>query len=585
MLRAPTAATRRLWEVATFGTPHPGRRLAGLAIVGAIAGFGEAAVVILVIALVSGDEFSDYPLASALPDSAWANAALALGALGVLAAAHLGVARLAARSGADVQRTLQRRLVGQYLDAPWPVQATVRAGELQDLVSMKVTVLSAGTQEAAQALAALVNIAVLVVAAIVLSPWAAAALLAAVVAMVLISRPQRARRRLATRRSVDASTTLALEVTEHAAAARDLRVFGSAPAAGQRLDARIGEAASRMAAVRTLMAASAPLTRDATLALLVLGLAVVVTQTGIALPTLASTVVLMLRALGHSQSLTGWGARLQEREENVGRIEASLAAWHPPRAQGTRPCPRVDSIVLRAVGYTHPGADRPALEHVSLELARGDLVGIVGRTGAGKSTLAGTLLGLLPPDSGAVLVDGVTLAELDPGDWHARTAWVGQEPHLLSATVRENIRFLRPDLDDEAILEAARAAGLDADLERWPDGLDHHVGPRGGSLSGGERQRVAFARALAGRPDLLVLDEPASALDTHSEAELRATLERAHDDLIVVVIAHRLTTVRICDRIAVMESGRIVSVAPPAELERSSDYFQQVLALSAQSAG
>jgi ATP-binding cassette, subfamily B, bacterial len=295
---------------------------------------------------------------------------------------------------------------------------------------------------------------------------------------------------------------------------------------------------------------------------------------------LTSTVVLILRALGHAQSIVGVGIRLQERDENLGRIEASLAAWRPHPTRGTRRCPSVETLALRAVTFTYPGSDRPALDRVTLELRRGELVGIIGRTGAGKSTLAGALLGLLEPDEGVVVANDVSLRDVDPADWHARTAWVGQEPRLLTGTVRESIRFLRPDIGDEAVLAAARAAGLGAELERWPDGLDHPVGPRGGGLAGGERQRVALARALAGEPDILVLDEPTSALDLHTEAAVRTALERLRRDLIAVVIAHRISTVRTCDRIAVIESGRIRAFAPPAELARADGYFEEVLALA-----
>ncbi len=579
-LQAVPARVRRSWQVATFGIEHPRRRIAALALLGAISGFGEAAVIVLVIALVSGRQLSHYPLADRLPSSSWIVAALALGVLAVLAAAHLGAARLAARAGADVQRTAQSLLVASYLDAPWPAQAGTRMGELQDLVTARANVLAYGAQETAQALAALVNLVVIVAAAIVLSPYAALGLFVALAAALLISLPLRNRRSRRIRASSGAASELALEVTETAAAARDLRVFGVANAARKRLDVKIDEAARRGEDSRLLITASAPVTRDITIGLLVLGLAVVVTQSGVGLGALSSTVVLILRALGHAQSVTSLGVRLQERDDSLSRIESSLAAWRPRPTRGTRSCLRVDTLAVQELTYTHPGGERPALDRVSLELARGELVGIVGRTGAGKSTLAGALLGLLESDEGAVLADGVPLVELDPGDWHARTAWVGQEPRLLTASVRENIRFLRSGVSDDAVLEAARAAGLSAELELWSRGLDHPVGPGGGALSGGERQRVALARALAGRPDLLVLDEPTSALDAHAEAAVRKALERLRHDLIIVVIAHRVSTLRTCDRIAVLESGRIAALAAPAELERGNDYFRRVLALA-----
>ena len=579
---APLDHVRRAWEIASFGIPHARRRIAVLAALGVVAGLGETAVVLLVVALVSGRRLEAYPLADQLPSSPWGLAALALGTLAGLAAAHLLAARLAARSGAEVQRAAQTALVASYLDAPWPVQVTTRTGQLQDLVTVKVNVLAFGAQETGQAVAALANGVIVVAAAIAITPYAAVALLVTGGAVVAVSRALRRRRRAVLEAAVRTSSTLAVDVTDTAEVVRDVRVFGVTAAAYERLAARIGEAAARTASARLAITASAPLTRDATVALLVVGLAVLVAWTGIGLPTVASAAVLMLRASGHAQSLAGFGMRLQDREQNLAEVEAALAAWRPRAARGGRHCPHVRRVLVQDVTYTHPGAETPALVNVSIDLRRGELLGVVGRTGSGKSTLAAVLLGLLEPDAGAVLVDGVDLRELDPTAWHARTAWVGQEPRLLAGTVRENIRFLRPRIADGAVEAAAVAAGLRGELERWPDGLDHRVGPGGGALSGGERQRVALARALAGGPDLLVLDEPTSALDAHTEAAVAGTLQALRRKLIVVVVAHRVSTVRACDRIAVLDGGRIRALAPPTELERQSPYFRQVLALAMQ---
>jgi len=569
---------RRVWTVATSDTPHALRRLVLLALLGAIGGLGEAAVIVFVVALVSGGSVARYPLGDTLPSSHWVVAALALAALGMLAVVHAASARIAARVGADVQRTMQATLVHGFLAAPWPAQAAARAGTLQDLATVKVGVLAFGLQEAAQGVTALVNLLVVVVAAFALSPYAAAALLATAALVLLGSRVTRTRRRLLFREWSDASSLLALEVAETASAARDLRVFGVSGAAGDRVGIQIDDAAKRTEAARYLTASTGPLTRDITAAAIVVGLAVVVTQFGVGLSALSATALLMLRALSHAQVLAAMGVRLQERQEARTRIEAAVEAWTPARATGVRRCPSVDSLVAADVTYTHPGSDRPALLNVSLELGRGELVGLVGRTGAGKSTLAAVLLGLIEPHRGALLADGVPVTELDPIDWHAKTAWVGQEPQLLTGSIRDNVRFLRPGIDDAAVERAARLAGLGAELERWPAGLDHPVGPAGGALSGGERQRVAVARALAGRPDVLVLDEPTSALDPQAEGAVREALELVRHELIVVVIAHRPSTVRSCDRVAVMELGRIRAVAPFDELRRESGHFRQVFA-------
>jgi ABC-type multidrug transport system fused ATPase/permease subunit len=175
------------------------------------------------------------------------------------------------------------------------------------------------------------------------------------------------------------------------------------------------------------------------------------------------------------------------------------------------------------------------------------------------------LLGLVRADSGSIRVAGIELDTIDPAEWHSRTAWVGQEPHLLDGTVADNIAFMRPQVDQRAMGEAARAAALERELEEWPLGFEHPVGPGGNALSGGQRQRVALARALAGGPDLLVLDEPTSALDAHAELAVLNTIAAAREDAIVVVIAHRASTIEVCDRLAVLEDGRLTAVRSGAD--------------------
>jgi ABC-type multidrug transport system fused ATPase/permease subunit len=552
----------------------------GLAALGIITGLAEAAVVILVVALAAGPDNSKLPLVERLPHSSWTLAGLALCAVVVVALAHLGSALIAARAVGSAERRLQSQLVDAYLSAPWPRQAMARTGALQDLVTVKATIVARGTQEAATALTGAANLLVIIAAAIAISPWAAAALLAVVAVAALVSFPFRRRMRRVADETASGSADLAVEVTEAARAARDMRVFGVVEPARDRLRHAITAVARLQAALRFSITAAPTLTRDAAVVALIVGVAAVVTRGDISIAQLGAAAVLMLRGLTYSQALSSLSYFLREREANLALMRDALRRWAPEGARGTRPCRSIRRIDLDSVTYRYGDRERPALTRVSLGLKPGEQLGIVGRTGAGKSTMAAILLGLIRPDSGDVLIDGVPLVEIDPADWHRRTAWIGQEPHLLTGTVRENIRFMRRGISDDAILRAAHAASLGPELEEWPLGLDHAVGPEGASLSGGQRQRVALARALAGDPDLLVLDEPTSALDVHAEAAIRDTLAHLRGEAIVVVIAHRLSTINACDRIAVMEVGRIASVAPPTELAVDDRYFREALELS-----
>ena len=567
------------WTTLSFGARAPRRRLATLALLGLASGIGESAVIILLVALASRGHGGRLPLSSILPESPWKLAAIGLLAAAGLALADLGTAITAARASADVARGVQTKLVRAFLGAPWPAQAAAPVGELQELVTVRTALIARGTEDAAQAVAALLNLVVLLAVAATLSLLATVGLVVAVVIVLTFARGSRKRRRRSVRRARAATAALSTEMTEIAAAARDVRVFGVGEPAVQRVGIQIDAVANSSAKARMMVDATGPLTRDATVGVLIVCLALVVSQTDVSLSVLGATVVLVLRALAQGQTLASVSAIMQESEDCVSEIEAYVEAWSPS-ARGRCRCPALDSIEVNDVSYTHAGDELPAVTDIALRLARGELLGVVGRTGAGKSTLAAIVLGLLTPARGSVSIGGLPLAEIDPAEWHSRTAWVGQDPHLLTGTVADNIRYLRDEVGGEAVRAAALAAGLAAELTSWPLGLDHPVGPAGAALSGGQRQRVALARALAGDPGLLVLDEPTSALDAHAESAVRDALTAASRDRIVVVIAHRPSTVRACDRIAVIEDGRIAACASAERLAAGSAYFREIVALS-----
>jgi ATP-binding cassette, subfamily B, bacterial PglK len=191
----------------------------------------------------------------------------------------------------------------------------------------------------------------------------------------------------------------------------------------------------------------------------------------------------------------------------------------------------------------------------------------VGPTGSGKSTLVDVMLGLLPPTRGRVEVDGVDVATRR-ADWLASVGVVHQAVFLADATLRGNIALGLPadEIDDERVLEAVRLAQLEGYVAALPAGLDTIVGERGVRVSGGQRQRLAIARALYTRPQVLFFDEGTSALDSGTEAALMAALERLRGDRTIVAVAHRLSTVRSCDRVVLVVDGRLVDVAPFTEL-------------------
>ena len=236
--------------------------------------------------------------------------------------------------------------------------------------------------------------------------------------------------------------------------------------------------------------------------------------------------------------------------------------WTPdPTAFGDRILGHVDTIEFRDVGYVYPTGE-VGIEGVSMTMHRGQIVGLAGPSGAGKSTIAQLVLGLRRPTSGTILVDGTPAEAFEEHSWFDKLAYVAQDSRLIQGDVRDNVRFLRPEVTDEQIDRALERAGIAPDVARWADGADRDVGVSGRELSGGQRQRIAIARALVGEPDVLVLDEPTSALDPASEQIIRDTIDSLRGSVTVVLVAHRESTLSICDRVFIVGHHHVVERSP-----------------------
>ena len=232
----------------------------------------------------------------------------------------------------------------------------------------------------------------------------------------------------------------------------------------------------------------------------------------------------------------------------------ALAFIHRPEIEG--------EIEFRDVSFSYPGQDEPALQNVSLRIAPGEHVVILGRTGSGKTTLQKLMLGLYQPTAGAVRIDGIDLRQLDPADLRRNVGFVGQDATLFYGTLRENIAIGAPYADDSAIVHAAEVAGLTQFVNRHPKGFDMLIGERGESLSGGQRQEVAIARAVLMDPPVLFFDEPTSAMDFTTEAAFKERLRRFAAHKTMVIVTHRSSLIDLATRMIVVDDGRIVADGP-----------------------
>lgn len=298
------------------------------------------------------------------------------------------------------------------------------------------------------------------------------------------------------------------------------------------------------------------------------------------LAALGAVMLVMIRSLAYAQLAQGVYTALHTYAPYLSDLQARLESLQADAVCRTgQPADEITPVVAKNVSFEYV-AGTPALSDVNFSLQRGEIIGILGPSGSGKSTLVQLLLRLRNPTEGSVNAAGMDIRDIELADWRLQTAFVPQDSKLIHGTVAENIRFFREGFNDHDLVRSAKLAQIADDIETWPGGYDYHVGDAGSVLSGGQRQRLCIARAVLSRPKLLVMDEPTSTLDVQSEVRFRNTIEQLRGQTTVVIIAHRLSTLEICDRIMVIHSGRLKSFDTPERLRDSDEFYKEALVLS-----
>lgn len=289
-----------------------------------------------------------------------------------------------------------------------------------------------------------------------------------------------------------------------------------------------------------------------------------ISQRELTMGALIACTTLASRALAPAGQIVGLLMQYQGARtalESLDRIMAQPVEREPGAAFLHRREIRGD-IELRDVRFAYPGRDDPVLDGISLKIARGERVALIGRVGSGKTTIQKLMLGLYQPTSGAVLLDGIDLRQLDPADVRRNLGYVSQDVTLFYGSLRENITMGLPYADENAVLAAAETACLLDFVNRHPKGFDMPVGERGELLSGGQRQSVGLARAVLHNAPLLLLDEPTSAMDFSTEAQVTKRVTEFAQGRTVVLVTHRTSMLALVDRVVVVDQGRIVADGP-----------------------
>jgi len=367
------------------------------------------------------------------------------------------------------------------------------------------------------------------------------------------------------------------DVTEATRMVRDLRVFDALDPLSARLlarSARLNRLRQRANFVNGMVGS---IYQYLGIMIVLIGLAVAQHFGTVDIVKLGAIAILLIRSLSYGQGLQGTYQNIVDGVPYLEKLEDLRDLYRSHRTHdGHRVLESVRTLELDNVRYSYDGTI-DAVAGVSAQFHVGEIVGIVGPSGGGKSTLSQLLLRLREPTGGAILIDGVNATEFTRSSWYHHVSVVPQDPRLFHANVAENIALLDKRIDRDDVIAAAKAAGIHEVIEGLEQGYETRIGPAFRDLSGGQIQRIGIARALARGANILVLDEPTSALDVHSEAVIQATLESLRGHALVLIIAHRLSTLSICDRIVVLRDGRIESMGSLSDVAEESEFFRRAL--------
>jgi ABC-type multidrug transport system fused ATPase/permease subunit len=576
------AATSRL--ALSFAERARSRTLA-VVVTSVLIGFGEAALLYLLVqtaaATAAGDRRIDISFGFVHVEGASVSVVLAFGGvlLFVLLCAATLNSWLGAALAASSQQRTRVRLAEAVLDASWERQSTERIGRLQELLTTHVYQVGGSIQSTVVMITSAINFSSFLMIALVISPIAFGAVVLAAIVIAALLRPLRRRIRAESRRNLREGGRFATDVAETVTITREIRSFGVEGSVLERLEGRAEAAAAALRSVRFLARLQPYVYQYCALGLVFCGLAIAAGKSTGDAGQLGAVVLLIVRSLSYSQQLNTSLQTLNESYPYLQDLHETLDDFGSAAVNRDGvPMPCAGDIEFREVSYAY-GEGPLVLSHVTFSVREGECIGIVGPSGSGKSTLLQVLLRLRAPDIGSVRVGSLEVDQISLAEWTKAVAFVPQDNFLFTGTVLENIDFMR-GLPRDALIAAAKAAHIHDEIEMLSDGYETALGNDAIDLSGGQRQRIGLARAFAGSPRIIVLDEPTAALDMHSEELIQQTLRERHGSVTMFIVAHRVTTMSICDRLLVLRQGEVESFGTPEEVAASNRFYAEGLRLT-----
>ena len=451
----------------------------------------------------------------------------------------------------------RRDLGGAYLASSWSTQSRQPAGALQQLVVQFPANISSLVFQLSNAIAGGLSLVALLGVALFVDGKSTLIILGSLAVISSILIPLRRHVSARSRKTMDHQIEFAEQIAEISDLSLEIKALGITNEATERLDKAISNEANASRRLNLLAGMMSP-----TYLVLAYGAILVALLFLSTIPTrdlneVGAVMLIMLRSLSYGLQLEQGSIAIHQFAPYAEKIITTKDEFKAGSlVRGDEKIQVIEHLKFDDITFGYPNRPKTLL-HVSLSVSRGEVIGIVGPSGSGKTTLVQILLGLQSPDSGHVEVNGSERQQFSDRSWSRAVAYVPQDTKLMAGTIEENVRFLRDHVTDSDIDKGLSAANLLLPANRFPDGKRTDLGVAGRQFSGGQKQRLAIARALATHPSVLVLDEPTSSLDVESENVIVETINRLKGEVTTIVVTHRESTLRACDRILLVDNGAV----------------------------